>query len=125
RMNVEPHRLRIPHHTRPLDVWIAGGGPPVVLFHGWGLSGRPYGRILRALEQRGYRGIAPSLAVMKPPWTLEALAEVAANILGSLDAVPAAFVGHSFGGALAIRTVADHPEAASSLVLVNSLGVSP
>src|SRR5437763_8387267 len=124
-MDVEPHRLRILHRSRPVDVWTAGEGPPVVLFHGWGLSGRPYGPVLRALAERGFRGVAPSLAVLPAPWTLTGLAEVTADVLTAADAVPATFVGHSFGGAVALRTAADFPDLATSLVLVNSLGVSP
>ncbi|MFN2545001.1 MAG: alpha/beta fold hydrolase [Actinomycetota bacterium] len=123
--DLEPARLRIRHRSRFVDVWIAGDGPPVVLFHGWGLSGRPYRNALSALAGRGYRAIAPSLAVIDPPWTLPGLAEIAADLLSSVDAVPTAVVGHSFGGALAIHMAADFPELVSRLVLVNSLGVSP
>src|SRR6059058_1823469 len=106
-MTIDPERLRIRHRSRILDVWTAGEGPPVAVFHGWDLSGSPYRPVLRALAARGYRAIAPSLAVTDPPWTLEGLAETSADLLGSLDAVPATLVGHSFGGAVAIRTVSD------------------
>jgi pimeloyl-ACP methyl ester carboxylesterase len=97
----------------------------VVLLHGWGLSGRPYAPVVRALAERGYRAIAPSLAVMRSPWSLDGLAEVAADLLMSLDAAPASLVGHSFGGVVALRAATDFPGLASGLVLVNSLGVSP
>jgi pimeloyl-ACP methyl ester carboxylesterase len=81
--------------------------------------------VLRAFAARGYRAIAPSLAVIDPPWTLGALAAIAADLIGSIDAAPATVLGHSFGGALAIRMASDFPELASGLVLVNALGVSP
>src|SRR5437588_2603547 len=123
--STQPARLRVVHRSRIVDVWAAGEGPPVVLFHGWGLSGRAYGPVLRALAGRGYRAIAPSLAVIDPPWTLAGLAEVAADLVGAVDAAPATILGHSFGGALAIRVAADFPDLASKLVLVNALGVSP
>src|SRR5207302_2451581 len=47
------------------------------------------------------------------------------TILGSMDALPAAFVGHSFGGAIALQLAADFPESGQRLGLVNALGVSP
>jgi pimeloyl-ACP methyl ester carboxylesterase len=124
-MSTEPHLLRVVHRSRPIAVWVAGDGPPVVILHGWGLSGRPYRDVLRAMAGHGYRAIAPSLSVMDPPWSLQGLAEVTTTILSSMDTVPAAFVGHSFGGAVAVQLAADFPEMASALLLVNALGVSP
>ena len=41
-MTSEIKRYRLRHRARPLDVWVAGEGPPLVLLHGWGLSGRAY-----------------------------------------------------------------------------------
>src|SRR5438309_3215266 len=124
-MDIEATRHRIRHRTSLVDVWVAGEGPPVVLLHGWGLSGRPYRTVVSELASRGHRALAPSLAVMDPPWSLTGLAEVVAGVLDSLDAIPAALVGHSFGGAVALRVASDFPQLASSLVLVNALGVSP
>jgi len=106
-------------------VWEAGLGPPLVLFHGWGLSGRPYRPVVSALAARGYRALAPSLAVMERPWSLDGLAGLAASVVTGTEAAPAAVVGHSFGGAVALRMTCDFPELVSSLVLVNTLGVSP
>ena len=106
-------------------MWVAGDGPPVVILHGWGLSGRPYRDVLREVAGRGYRAVAPSLSVVEPPWSLDGLVELSMNVLGSMDELPATFVGHSFGGAIAVKLAADIPKSVSHLVLVNSLGVSP
>jgi pimeloyl-ACP methyl ester carboxylesterase len=124
-MNAEPHLLRVVHRSRTVDLWVAGDGPPVVILHGWGLSGRPYRDVLRAVARRGYRAVAPSLSVVDPPWSLDGLVELSMIVLGSMDALPATFVGHSFGGAVALKLAADFPESVSRLLLVNSLGVSP
>ena len=121
----EPHLLRVVHRSRTVDVWVAGEGPPVVIVHGWGLSGRPYRDVLRAVAARGYRAVAPSLSVMDPPWSLQGLAEVTSTVLSSMDALPATFVGHSFGGAISLQLAADLPELVTRLLLVNALGVSP
>jgi len=124
-MNDEPHLLRVIHRSRTVDVWIAGDGPTVAILHGWGLSGRPYREVLRAVARHGYRAVAPSLAVMEQPWSLSGLAAVSMDVLAATDLVPAAFVGHSFGGAIAVQLASDYPEVVSRLLLVNSLGVSP
>lgn len=124
-MSLEPRRHRLRHRARPIDLWIAGEGSPVVLLHGWGLSGRPYRHVLRALAARGFRAIAPSVSIVDGPWSLPALGEATAEAIAAVDATRPALVGHSFGGAVAVRLAVDRPEFASALVLVNSLGISP
>ena len=104
---------------------MAGEGRPILLFHGWGLSGRPYRPALRALADRGFRAIAPSLSVLEGPWTLNALGEAAAEIAMAIEATRPALVGHSFGGAVAVRLAFDQPELTDALVLVDSVGISP
>ena len=121
----EPHLLRVVHRSRTVNVHVAGDGPPLVILHGWGLSSRPYRDVLTAVAGHGYRAMAPSLSVMEPPWSLQGLAEITSTVLAQMDALPATFVGHSFGGAVAIQLTVDFPELVERLVLVNSLGVSP
>ena len=104
---------------------MAGEGPPVIVFHGWGLSGHPYRPALRALAEQGMRAIAPSLAVVKGRWSLNALGEAAAGIAMTIEATRPALVGHSFGGAVAIHLAHEQPEMAEALILINSVGVSP
>src|SRR6266516_5615736 len=116
-MDIQPERRRIRRGSASLDVWEAGDGVPLVLLHGWGLSGRPYRPVLSALAARGYRAIAPSLSVMEPPWSLFGLAETTAWLAVTMDAAPAVLVGHSFGGAVAVQTACDVPDLVSSLVL--------
>ena len=124
-MDVEPRKYRLPHRSRQLEVWMAGEGRPVLLFHGWGLSGRPYRPALRALAEHGFRAIAPSLSVLEGPWTLNAVGEAAAEISVAIEATRPALIGHSFGGAVAVRLASDQPEITDALVLVDSVGISP
>lgn len=118
-------RYRLNHRRRPIDVWVAGEGPPLVLLHGWGLSGAAYRAAMRSLALRGMRVIAPSLTVGDRTWSLTDVAERAAEAMASLDVARAPVVAHSFGGAVAVRLTVDHPEFVDALVLVNSVGVSP
>jgi pimeloyl-ACP methyl ester carboxylesterase len=109
----------------------AGDGPPVVFIHGWGLSARSYAHALPLIAATGARVIAPALPgfgssdPLPGEYTFEKLANWVAELLdhAGIDE-PAAFVGHSFGGAVATAVAWHHPERTRALVLVNSIGGS-
>lgn len=119
----EIRRYRLRHRARPLDVLVCGDGRPLLLLHGWGLSGRAYRRAMLALADRGFRVIAPSLAV-NDTWSIEAAAGASAEALAGVDASEAIVVGHSFGGAIGVRLALEHPDFVSALIAVNSPLVS-
>src|SRR5438270_14015042 len=93
-----------------------GGGPPVMLLHGWtasadlnwwgcydDLHGAGY-RVL-AIDHRGHgRGLRTD-----EPFTLEACASDAAAAIEALDCAPATIVGYSMGGAIAQLPARDPP----------------
>jgi pimeloyl-ACP methyl ester carboxylesterase len=94
-----------------------GDGPPRVLaLHGWARSGADFADILRgtdalAVHLHGF-GATPAPPV---PWGSADYAEhLAAGLAGS---GPFLLVGHSFGGRVAVRIAAQHPELVSGLVL--------
>lgn len=122
-MDAQLKRHRLRHRARPLDVWVAGDGPPLLLLHGWGLSGRVYGRAMLALADHGYRVVAPSITV-QDDWSIARAAESAAEAMAGVDAAPAPVVGHSFGGAIGGRLALEHPDFVTGLVAVNSPLVS-
>lgn len=124
-MRTDPRLHRLRHRRRPLDAWVAGEGPAVILLHGWGLSGGVYRAALREIAHRGHRGIAPSVSSLDVPWTLEGVAERVAEIMAGLDAAPAAVVGHSFGGLVAVRLAVDHPDFVRAIIAANSPLISP
>src|SRR5438093_27751 len=98
-MNSEVRRYRLRHRARPLDVLVAGEGRPLLLLHGWGLSGRAYREAMIALADLGYLVAAPSLSVTDG-WSIERAAESAAEAMAGVDVAPGPVVGHSFGGAI-------------------------
>lgn len=51
-------------------------------------------------------------------WTPEREADLIAGFLDAMDAQRAVVIGHSWGGAIALRLAIDHPESLAGLVLV-------
>lgn len=122
-MTAELRRYRLRHRTRPIDAWVAGEGRPLLLLHGWGLSGRVYRGAVTALAEQGYRVAAPSLAV-SDSWSIDRIAEMAAEVMAGVDVAPAPVVGHSFGGAIGATMAVEHPDFVQALVAVSSPLVS-
>ncbi|MGZ4242208.1 MAG: alpha/beta fold hydrolase [Actinomycetota bacterium] len=122
-MDREIKRFRLRHRARPLDVWVTGEGRPLVLLHGWGLSGRAYGGAMHAFASHGYRVVAPGIAVTSD-WQIERAAEFAAEAMAGVDAAPAPIVGHSFGGVIGAHVALEHTDFVKALVAVDSPLVS-
>lgn len=92
------------------------GEPRIIALHGWGRSGRDFDQVLAgmdalALHLPGFGSAAP------PPeaWSTTDYADHLARALG--DRGPVVLVGHSFGGRVALRLAAAHPDRVSALVL--------
>jgi len=117
---------------RPAGYSVAGEGMPVVVLHGWALAQHTYRQVVAAIAGQGCRVIAPSLPgfggtpdLPDDRFSLRGYAQWVADFVSVLDLdEPAVVVGHSFGGGVAIRYAADHPDRVRSLVLVNSIGGS-
>ena len=119
----EIRRYRLRHRARPIDVLVAGEGPPLVLLHGWGLSGHAYDRAMLALADQGYRVAAPNVAVADG-WSIERVAETTVEAMAGVDVAPAPIIGHSFGGVVAAHVATEHLDFASALIAVSSPLVS-
>lgn len=108
----------------------AASGSTVVFLHGWALSHRTYRHSLDELAGRGHTVLAPALPgfgrTADLPHEQHSLAGYGDWVVDFLDALgvegPVTLVGHSFGGAVAIKCTHDHPDRVASLVLVNSIG---
>jgi pimeloyl-ACP methyl ester carboxylesterase len=110
--------------------YLAGGeGEPLVLVHGLGGSAANWlalaplllpARRLLVPELPGHGGSAPLPAAA----SLNAYADRVALLLEHEDAVPAPVVGHSLGGAIALRLAIRRPGAVSALVLAGAAGIS-
>lgn len=113
--------------SRPED---DSGRPTVVFLHGWALSDHSYRGSLDRLARAGFTVLAPALpgfggTASLPPEqvSLGGYADWLAEFVDEAGHSGAAtLVGHSFGGAVAIRYAFEQPDRVSQLVLVNSIG---
>ena len=102
-----------------------GMGRPVVLLHGLFGSARNFGAVQRALAAEGVgRVIALDLrnhgaSPHDPDMGYATMAADVAATLGALGALPAAVIGHSMGGKVAMRLALATPEAVASLVVAD------
>lgn len=108
---------------------VAGEGEPLVLVHGLGGAASNWVALAPLLQPRrrvlvpelpGHGGSEPLPG--RP--ALEAYAESLGSLLEHEAAAPAHVVGHSFGGAVALRLAIRRPELVGALVLVASAGIS-
>ncbi|ACY96128.1 alpha/beta hydrolase fold protein [Thermomonospora curvata DSM 43183] len=110
----------------------AGSGEPVILIHGSGPGVTAYANWRLTLPALGarLRALAPDMVgfghTERPPGQRYGVEVWADQILGFMDALSlprASLVGNSFGGAIALRVAARHPDRVHRLVLMGSAGV--
>jgi pimeloyl-ACP methyl ester carboxylesterase len=102
-------------------------GPPVVFLHGFMMSQFIWGETLRILDG-GRRMVAidlPGFGESDRPdpsgfaYDLPSFAKVVAEVLDTLRAPVAEFVGHSLGGAVALTLAGRSPDRVSRLALIS------
>ncbi len=101
-----------------------GSGEPVVMIHCSTASGRAWESLAEHLGD-GFRSIMPDQwdCGQSDPWTGEGLFDLgseAAPILNLIEALgkPAHLIGHSYGGAVALRVAGERPDLIGSLTLI-------
>jgi esterase len=100
-----------------------GAGPVVVLLHGLFGSARNLGAVQRALSAR-FRVIALDLrnhgdSPHDPVMDYDTMAADVLETLAAKDCLPAAFVGHSMGGKVAMRLALTAPQQVRRLVVAD------
>lgn len=110
-------------------VQTIGEGEPVLLLHGWGVSGESFKPILERLARTGYACHAldlPGFGATATPdeaWDVPRYAEFVRAYLDSAKLDKVRLIGHSFGGRISLVLAATYPERVEQVVLVNSAGV--
>jgi len=111
------------------DLGAASGRPPVVLVPGFGMTHEAWDRQVRALTAAGHRVVAVDQRGHgrsdKPldGYDVERLSQDLVAVLDALEVQRSVLVGWSFGGQVAFRTAAAHPDRVDRLVLVGSNAV--
>jgi pimeloyl-ACP methyl ester carboxylesterase len=106
-----------------LDPTESSETPPVVLLHGLFGQARNFGQIQRALAQR-WRVIALDLrnhgaSPHAPDMRYATMAEDVLETLATMSAAPAALIGHSMGGKVAMRMALLNPDAVERLLVAD------
>jgi 3-oxoadipate enol-lactonase len=113
----------------PLRYAVGGEGPPVVLVHGLGGAAANWRSLAPALAE-GRRVVVPELpghggsAPLPATPHVDALADAVLAVVEAEGALPAAWVGHSLGGLVALRAAVRRPEAVRAIVLAAAAGIS-
>ena len=101
---------------------------PVVLLHGWGDRLETFDQLTNTLSA-DYEVIRLDLAGFgksQPPngsWGLDEYAQYVATFLKKIDVSPFAILGHSNGGAVAVKAVVTGRTAPEKLILLSSAGI--
>jgi len=110
-----------------LSYRITGSGPPLVLLHGYGVSGYLWQRALPYLRQQRQVFVVDlpghGRSKLTNPWRLREVAPLLATWLQQMELPPIALVGHSMGGAIALHLTAHAPALVERLVLVDAAGL--
>ncbi len=104
----------------PVDI---GDGPPIVLFHGFGMSPTTYLRTAELLARRA-RVVIPDLFALQGPWRYGRVLGAFVATLDRLELERVTLIGHSFGGALELGFAAAFPDRVVELVFSDTLAVS-
>ncbi len=105
-----------------------GRGRVVLLLHGWGDDCRTFNDLTKELSKK-YTVVSldlPGFGQTQAPqeiWNLDNYARFVGDFLAKLELSPYAIVGHSNGGALSIRAVAQVILKPHKLVLLASSGI--
>jgi pimeloyl-ACP methyl ester carboxylesterase len=110
----------------------AGHGDPVVLIHGSGPGVTAYAnwRLVMPALAENFRVLAPDMAGFgyseRPAdisYNVQTWADQVLGLMDTLGVDRAHLVGNSFGGAIALRVAAQHPDRVGKMVLMGSMGV--
>jgi len=103
--------------------------PTLVLLHGWGGQWKSWFPIIEGLKAH-FALIVPDLpgfgaTPLEQVMTLDAYAHEVEVLLSVFKLKRVTLIGHSFGGAVAMKIAAQRPEVVERLILVDASGIRP
>ena len=116
-------------HGARVRYYVGGDGPPLLLLHGLGGAASNWSELAPLLARRS-RLLVPDLpghggsSPLPSAPTLNPFADVVATVAEHEGMLPAAVVGHSLGGLVALRLALRRPGSVEALVLAAAAGIS-
>lgn len=105
---------------------VIGEGKPLLILHGWGSRSDNWQKVGEMLVKNGLKVIIPDLPGFgeseKPPkaWNLDDYCDFIEEFIKALNLEKFYLLGHSFGGALAVKCSLKFPEKIDKLFLVSA-----
>jgi pimeloyl-ACP methyl ester carboxylesterase len=111
---------------------VQGQGDPVILLHGWGVDSGSLRDVSTLLKEqtksRIYTLDLPGFGFSDTPknsWSVDNYVNLVLLFMEKMNISKALLFGHSFGGRIAIKLAANHPNYVDRLILVDSAGILP
>ena len=107
-----------------------GEGTPVLLLHGWGASFDTYRGVINTLKNRcrvvavNFPGCGNS-DTMESPWTLDDYCNFVLKFMKAVNLNNPIMFGHSHGGRVTLKMVAEGMVSPPKIVLIDSAGLIP
>lgn len=104
---------------------------PIIILHGWGLNKTKYDELLAYFDNAGYTiesvdfpgfGSAP---ILKTPWSLSDYVDYLHTLLSNKKYNTVVFIGHSFGGRVALKYSELYPKDVRAVILSGTPGYLP
>jgi len=105
---------------------VEGEGRPLLILHGWGSKSENWQRVGELLARNGLKVIIPDLPGFgasdqpKTAWELDDYCDFIEEFIKLLNLEKFYLLGHSFGGALAVKCSLEFPEKTEKLFLVSA-----
>lgn len=103
---------------------------PILVLHGWGRGNQSWQKVKELLEQKGYKVFGPDMpgfgteSAPKEPWSVQNYTDWVLDFAQQNKLEKFFLLGHSFGGRIAIKLAAMHPEKIIKLILEDSAGTT-
>ncbi len=122
--------MKIKINKLNINYIIEGEGPPILFLHGWGSSLSAFTHIIKEFSN-SFRCVAVDLPgfgesdLPAVPFNLQSYADFTVEFMKALDIKDPIMVGHSNGGRIIIRLLAEKKVNSKKIVLIDSAGIKP
>ncbi|MFA6533501.1 MAG: alpha/beta hydrolase [Patescibacteria group bacterium] len=105
---------------------VLGEGKPFLILHGWGSNSERWQKVGEMLSEKGLKVIIPDLPgfgksqIPKTAWNFNNYVSWTEEFVKILNIENCYLLGHSFGGAIAVKVTVNHPQKIKKLFLVAS-----